>query len=84
MNQETDLRRRLTPEVLDDMGTALVDAARRDHCGARFTGAGGGGCLWAIGEPGHIERLRPLWAEILGRRESAGILDTRVDTNGLL
>jgi D-glycero-alpha-D-manno-heptose-7-phosphate kinase len=84
MNQETDLRCRLTPEVLDDMGTALVDAARQNHCGARFTGAGGGGCLWALGEPGHIERLRPVWSEILGRRESAGILETQVDTNGLL
>jgi D-glycero-alpha-D-manno-heptose-7-phosphate kinase len=84
MNQETDLRRQLTPEVLDDMGTALVDAARQNHCGARFTGAGGGGCLWALGPPGQIERLRPVWAGILGRRESAGILDTQVDTQGLL
>jgi D-glycero-alpha-D-manno-heptose-7-phosphate kinase len=84
MNQETDLRRRLTPEVLDDMGAALVDAARQNHCGARFTGAGGGGCLWALGHPGEIERLRPAWAEILGRRESAGILEARIDTDGLL
>jgi D-glycero-alpha-D-manno-heptose-7-phosphate kinase len=84
MNQETDLRRQLTPEVLDDMGVALVDAARQNHCGARFTGAGGGGCLWALGQPGQIERLRPVWTEILGRRESAGILEVRVDTDGLL
>jgi D-glycero-alpha-D-manno-heptose-7-phosphate kinase len=84
MNQETDLRRQLTPEVLDDMGEALVDAARKNHCGARFTGAGGGGCLWALGQPGQIERLNPVWTEILGRRESAGILETRVDADGLL
>jgi D-glycero-alpha-D-manno-heptose-7-phosphate kinase len=84
MNQETELRRRLTPEVLDDMGAALVDAARQNHCGARFTGAGGGGCLWALGQPGQIQRLRPVWAEILGRRESAGLLETQVDPEGLL
>jgi D-glycero-alpha-D-manno-heptose-7-phosphate kinase len=84
MNRETDLRRQLTPEVLDDMGTALVAAARQNRCGARFTGAGGGGCLWALGEPEQIERLRPMWAEILGRRESARILETQVDTLGLL
>jgi D-glycero-alpha-D-manno-heptose-7-phosphate kinase len=84
MNLETDLRRQLTPEVLDDMGTALVDAARQNGCGARFTGAGGGGCLWALGEPGQIERLRPIWTEILSRREAARILETRVDTQGLM
>ena len=84
MNRETDLRRRLTPEVLDDMGAALVDAARQNRCGARFTGAGGGGCLWAFGQPGRIERLRPVWAGILGRREAAGLLETQVDPEGLL
>jgi D-glycero-alpha-D-manno-heptose-7-phosphate kinase len=84
MNQETDLRRQLTPEVLDDMGAALVDAARHNHCGARFTGAGGGGCLWALGRPAQIDRLRPVWTEILSHRESAGILETQVDFEGLL
>jgi D-glycero-alpha-D-manno-heptose-7-phosphate kinase len=84
MNQETDLRRQLTPEVLDDMGAALVDAARQNRCGARFTGAGGGGCLWALGQTEDIERLKPVWTEILGRRESAGILETRIDADGLL
>ena len=84
MDQETELRRRLTPEVLDDMGVELVHAARQYHCGARFTGAGGGGCLWALGQPGHVERLRPAWAGILNRRASAGILETQVDAEGLL
>ena len=84
MNQETDLRRQLTPEVLDDMGTALVAEARRHNCGARFTGAGGGGCIWALGNPDQIARLRPIWAKKLGQRETAKILDTRVDTQGLL
>jgi D-glycero-alpha-D-manno-heptose-7-phosphate kinase len=84
MDLETDLRRQLTPEVLDELGTALVDAARSYHCGARFTGAGGGGCLWALGRPDQIERLRPVWAQLLGRRETAGILETRVDSIGLL
>jgi D-glycero-alpha-D-manno-heptose-7-phosphate kinase len=84
MNQETDLRRGLTPEVLDDMGEALVDTARQNNCSARFTGAGGGGCLWALGQPAQVERLRPVWAEILARRETAGILETQVDPEGLL
>ncbi len=84
MNLETDLRCQLTPEVLDDMGEALVAAARKHQCGARFTGAGGGGCLWALGRADRIEQLRPAWAHILGCRETARILDTGVDTQGLL
>jgi D-glycero-alpha-D-manno-heptose-7-phosphate kinase len=84
MNEETELRRQLTPEVLDDIGAALVTAARKHNCGARFTGAGGGGCLWALGRPERIGRLRPVWSEILAQREAAKILETRVDTQGLL
>lgn len=84
MNRETDLRRKLTPEVLDDMGAKLVRAAREHNCGARFTGSGGGGCLWALGWPAQIEQLRPVWAELLTQREKAKILETRVDTQGLL
>ena len=78
------MRCRLTPEVLDDMGASLVRAARQNQCSARFTGAGGGGCLWALGQPERIERLRSVWTEILRSRESAGILETRVDPVGLL
>lgn len=84
MNQETDLRCQMTPEVLDDMGQNLVAAARRYECAARFTGAGGGGCLWALGEPEQIERLRPEWQVLLSQRDAAGILDASIDSDGLL
>lgn len=84
MNIETDLRRQLTPEVLDELGEALVQAARQQACAARFTGAGGGGCLWALGEPERIIQLKRVWGPILAGRESAGILDTRVDPQGLI
>jgi D-glycero-alpha-D-manno-heptose-7-phosphate kinase len=84
MHEETALRRQLTPEVLDDMGAALVTAARKHNCGARFTGAGGGGCLWALGRPEQIGFLKPVWAEILGQRPTGKILEARVDTQGLL
>ena len=84
MNLETDLRIELTPEVLDDIGSELVATARTCQCGARFTGAGGGGCLWALGQPDQIQRLRPVWDRILRAREAAAILQTHVDTQGLL
>lgn len=84
MNHETDLRCRLTPDVLDTIGHELVAAARQCECGARFTGAGGGGCIWAIGEPEKIEALRPVWDAILVRRKEAKILPAMIDTQGLL
>jgi D-glycero-alpha-D-manno-heptose-7-phosphate kinase len=84
MNQETDVRLEMTPEVLDGIGRQLVDAARRQQCGARFTGAGGGGCVWALGTPDGIRSLEPAWRHILSQRESAKILETSVDVNGVL
>jgi D-glycero-alpha-D-manno-heptose-7-phosphate kinase len=84
MNLETGLRRRLTPEVLDDIGTALVRVGCDRNCGVRFTGAGGGGCIWALGSPEQLHGLRPEWSAILSVRETARILDARVDPLGLL
>jgi D-glycero-alpha-D-manno-heptose-7-phosphate kinase len=83
MNRETAVRRHLTPEVLDEMGRRLVAAARRGGCGARFTGAGGGGCLWALGAADAVARLRPRWQEILGQRPGACLLDARLARQGL-
>lgn len=83
MHRETGLRRRLTPEVLDDLGRELAAAAHRTGCGARFTGAGGGGCLWAIGAAQDITRLRPRWRELLARRPGARLLPVEVAGQGL-
>jgi D-glycero-alpha-D-manno-heptose-7-phosphate kinase len=84
MNEETDLRCRMTPEVLDGIGRQLVEAARQARCAARFTGAGGGGCLWALGKPPRIQALRPVWRRILSQRGQARILEAAVDPTGLL
>ena len=83
MNHETRIRRELTPEVVDEIGAELVAAAAAKNCGARFTGAGGGGCLWAIGPAGAIADLRPLWADIVSRRPDGKMLDVGVDTVGV-
>jgi D-glycero-alpha-D-manno-heptose-7-phosphate kinase len=83
MNRETAIRRRLTPDVLDSTGVKLVNAARRSGCGARFTGAGGGGCLWAIGETDAIHRLRRRWQRILGVHPDARLLESDIDSRGL-
>lgn len=84
MNRETGLRRDMTPEVLDAMGVKLVEAAIGCSCGARFTGAGGGGCIWALGRSDDIDRLRPLWEKVLSGRSEACLLDADVDANGVM
>jgi D-glycero-alpha-D-manno-heptose-7-phosphate kinase len=84
MNRETAIRREMTPEVLDEMGVALVEAAMKCGCGARFTGAGGGGCLWALGEVEDIDKLKRTWEIILSTRNGARLLDARLDAEGLV
>jgi D-glycero-alpha-D-manno-heptose-7-phosphate kinase len=83
MNAETDIRRDMTPDVLDPLGAALVSAARRQGCGGRFTGAGGGGCIWAIGTREAIDQLRPEWHSLLDAHPDAVLLDTRPSMDGL-
>ncbi len=83
MNREMGIRKTMTPGVLDDLGDELISAAISGDCGARITGAGGGGCIWALGEPDAIEHLRPFWEKILSRREGARILDCGIDPLGV-
>lgn len=84
MNTETQLRVQMTPDVLDITGKKLFEMAMNADCGARFTGAGGGGCLWAIGEKADIIRLKPIWEKVLEPVEDAAILNTQIDHKGLL
>lgn len=84
MNRETALRRRMTPAVLDEIGKKLTDSAMENNCGARFTGAGGGGCIWALGEAVNIDKLKVEWEEIVSKRKNACLLDVKIDGKGLL
>ena len=83
MNAETAIRRELTPAVLDGVGQKLVDTAVNGGCGARFTGAGGGGCIWALGPAAKIQALGAVWSTILAQRPSAKLLDFKIDADGL-
>jgi D-glycero-alpha-D-manno-heptose-7-phosphate kinase len=83
MHQETAIRKAMTPQVLESMGDRLAAAAMHMGCGARFTGAGGGGCLWAIGTADAIEALRPVWKKLLAERSTARLIDCRVDPQGV-
>ena len=84
MNRETEIRLAMTPEVLDSLGRRLAADAVDLGCGARFAGAGGGGCIWAIGESAPVEALRRRWHKLLAERDGARLLDVGVDSSGLL
>ena len=84
MNKEVALRRRMTPWVLDAVGKKLTAAAEANDCGARFTGAGGGGCIWALGEIENVDTLRGIWEKILKKRKDAIMLDFRIDHDGVM
>ena len=83
MNKEIVIRKKMTPGVLDDMGEKLVDSAVKNNCGARFTGAGGGGCIWALGEIDDVDKLKVIWKESLATRKGACLLDVKIDSKGL-
>ncbi len=84
MNRETKLRLEMTPDVLDETGIKLFKAAEKSGCGARFTGAGGGGCLWAVGESGKIDSLKREWEKLISGKDQAILLDTKIDPDGIL
>ncbi|MDY6951399.1 MAG: galactokinase [Thermodesulfobacteriota bacterium] len=83
MNKEVESRREMTPEVFDPVGRTLLEVAMSHHCGARFTGAGGGGCIWALGEARHIQGLQSAWTDILSTDKEARLLQGKVDPEGL-
>jgi len=85
MNRETDLRCRLTPDVLEEeTGYRLVRAAREAGCGARFTGAGAGGCIWALGPEKDLQALKKEWSRILEQRKGAQLLPASIARQGVL
>jgi D-glycero-alpha-D-manno-heptose-7-phosphate kinase len=83
MNREVVLRSAMTPRVLDATGKKFVAAAAEVNCGARFTGAGGGGCVWALGPLENIDTLRGIWENFLKKRKDAFMLDSTIDRKGV-
>lgn len=83
MNRETRIRVAMTPDVLDETGRRLVEIATGHGCGARFTGAGGGGCLWAVGEADAVRGVRSAWEPVLAGTPGAQILPSAVAWTGV-
>jgi len=80
---EVAIRKKLTPEAFTPIITRLIEESEKAGCGARFTGAGGGGTVWALGEIDTIQRLREIWTHILKGTKKGGILECNVDPTGV-
>ena len=83
LREEMAVRREITPEALIPITEQLIRQAEEAGCGARFTGAGAGGAVWALGEKERIEALRKVWGDTLGPVKGGGLLHCEVDPKGV-
>ena len=83
LREEMALRRKITPDALIPITERLIDQAEKAGCGARFTGAGGGGSLWALGEVDKIMDLRRMWNKTLIPVRGGRVLECAIDPYGV-
>jgi D-glycero-alpha-D-manno-heptose-7-phosphate kinase len=76
---EWENRKRLAPGVTTPAIDAMLEAAiAAGAAGGKVCGAGGGGCLFCIGEPDRLPAIRQALAD-----NGASILEFKVDSDGL-
>jgi D-glycero-alpha-D-manno-heptose-7-phosphate kinase len=76
---EWDNRKRLAPGVTTPAIDSLIARALAAGAqGAKVCGAGGGGCLFCLAPPGHVDAVREALAD-----GGARVLDFQVETTGL-
>jgi len=79
INLEWEARKKLAPGVTTPVIEALISSAFGAGArAAKVCGAGGGGCLFCLAEPGHLDLVRR--ALVAG---GARILEYRIETDGL-
>lgn len=84
LREEMAVRREITPDALIPITERLIRQAEEAGCGARFTGAGAGGSVWALGEKEGIDALRHVWRDTLAPVKGAGFLCAEVDPEGVV
>jgi D-glycero-alpha-D-manno-heptose-7-phosphate kinase len=82
LKEEMAIRREITPDCLIPITAKLIDQAEEAGCAARFTGAGSGGSVWALGEVDRIQSLKSTWKRTLGLVRKAVVWDCDVDPRG--
>ncbi len=83
LRREMQVRRALTPEALIPITATLIKEAEALGCGARFAGAGAGGCVWALGRRENIEDLKGQWSRSLASVRGGSVLNCQVDPAGV-
>lgn len=83
LKEEMAIRRKMTPDALIPITEKLIDQAEKMGCGARFTGAGGGGSLWAFGGEDRIMDLKGMWDKTLAPVRGGRVLECAIDPNGV-
>jgi len=83
LRREAALWDTVCPEVWTSSTGELRRVAEEHGCGARFTGAGGGGCCWALGAADRITEVRSAWETLLQRSGSGRLLSGEVTDRGL-
>lgn len=79
IGEEWDNRKRLAPGVTTEAIDSMLAAARAAGAvGGKVCGAGGGGCLFCLGEPEDVPAIRAAL-----QAAGARILDFRIDCEGL-
>jgi len=75
----------MIPGRITPIGEHLQAIAQEIGGGFGITGAGGGGCVWAIcSKPEQTSELRSRWQELLKNVSNGKVLDVGIDNRGII
>ena len=83
LKEEVSIRKKITPDAFTPFTEKLIEQAQDIGCGARFTGAGAGGSVWAIGEKKDIQKLKSVWQKSIDKIPEALLLECKIDYEGV-
>lgn len=85
ISEETKIRCELVPSRITPLGERLQKVAHEYGAGFATAGAGNGGCVWALCQaPEDKDKVESVWKDMLDEIETACILDTTIDREGLM
>lgn len=79
LDGEERLRHQFLKYRIPADSSKIISIARKNNCGVKFVGGGGGGCLWILGEPTEIIQVK----EKISTLKSAQILPFSIDNHGV-
>lgn len=79
LNREEQLRHQFLKYRIPAASSKIISIARKNNCGVKFVGGGGGGCLWILGEPNQIVKVKNKISQL----ETAKILNFSIDYSGV-